>query len=147
MGLVDDHQVKAPDREGFLVSVDVVDHRLVGREGDAGVGVGVFVLAQDRCGHVGQQFDEVLVCLAHQGDPVGQEQDVLHPSVAGQHVNQRDGHTRLARSRCHHQQAAAVLAVKVLAHGLDGHLLVMAVGDAVFHAEIGDVVALSLLDQ
>ena len=43
--LVDDNQVKPPDREGFLVGVDVVDHRLIGREGDAGIGVRVFILA------------------------------------------------------------------------------------------------------
>ena len=85
--LVDDNQVKPPHAEGFLVGVDVVNHRLIGRESDAGIGVGVFILAQDGGGHVGQQFHEVLVRLADQRNPVGKEQDVLHPSVTGQHVN------------------------------------------------------------
>ena len=38
-----------------------------------------------------------------------------------------------------------MLGIEVLAHRLNRHLLVMAVGDAVLHAEVGDVVPFSFL--
>ena len=94
---------------------------------------------------MGQQFHKVLVRLAHQRNAVGKKQHILHPPVARQHIHERNRHPRLSCSCRHHQQTSAMLRVEVLAHALDGHLLVVAVGDAVLHAKVGDVVPLSFL--
>ena len=147
MSLIDDNQVEPTNGKGFLIGVDIVYHRLIGRERDTCCGVGVFVLAQYRGGHVGQQLHEILVGLTYQRYAVGKEQHVLHPSVACEHIYQRDGNSRFSCSCCHDQQASAVLAIEMLTDRLDSHLLIVAVGDAVLHTEIRDIVSFPLLYQ
>ena len=150
MRLVDDNQVEMAHGIQFLVRVDVVDHRLIGGEDNAGIEVFLLVVvlvAQHASGGVRQQLRIVLVGLADEAGAVGQKQHILHPVVAHQHIDQRDGDPCLARSRGHHQQGFAMLLVVMLTHGFDGHLLIVAVGDAVFHGEVCDVLAASFLYQ
>ena len=147
MSLIDDNQVETSNGKRFLVGVDIVNHRLIGGERDTCRGVGVLVLTQNRSGHVGQQLHKVLVCLTDQRNSISEEQHVLHPSVAGEHIHQRDSNTRFSCACSHHQQTSAVLAVEMLTHGLDSHFLIVTVGDTVLHAEIIDIASLPFLYQ
>ena len=140
VSLVDDDQVKPSHGEWLILRVDVVDHRLVGTEDYPGSQVLVAtVLIQGAGRSIGKQLHKVLLGLIHEAGPVGEEKDVLHPAVPHQHIHEGDGHPRLARPCRHDQEGLAVLLVIMLADRLDGHLLVVAVGDAVLDGEVGDI--------
>ena len=82
MGLVDDDQVETPHAEHLLFIVNEVDHRLIGREQDAGINVSLLSwVAEVALRLVGQIGAELAERLLHQCCAVGQKQHVLHPVV------------------------------------------------------------------
>ena len=147
VSLIDDNQVELAHRKLFGLGVDVVNHRLVGREHYSGVGVSVaLVVAEYTGGATRQQLDKVLVCLVDQHCSVGQEQHILDPAVTHQHIHQRDGHTGLARSRGHNQQCPAVHSVQMLTHLLDSRLLICSVSYRVLDLQVLYAASVALLD-
>ena len=148
VSLVDDDQVEPSHGERLVLRVDIVDHRLVGTEDYPGSQVLVAtVFIQGTGRSIGKQLHKVLLGLIHEAGPVGEEKDVLHPAVPHQHIHKGDGHPRLARSCRHDQEGLAMLLVIMLADRLDGHLLVMAVGDAILDGKVGDILPSPLLDK
>ena len=99
VGFVTDDQVEvaAGKQLALLVlhRVDAVHHGLVGGKDAPGSGV---VLLLTEVGHrqAGQQVDKAPLSLGDQGVPVGQEEDMLHPAVAQEHVTQGDHRASLA---------------------------------------------------
>ena len=88
MGLIDDNQIEPTDGEWFLLSVDVIDHRLIRTEQDAGIHVRLPFVAQDARTFIRKQLGIVLRCLTNQGGTVGQEKHILHPVVPFQYLGQ-----------------------------------------------------------
>ena len=147
VSLVDDNHVELAYRKLFGLSVDVVYHRLVGREHYPGVGVLVALVVAEYAGSATrQQFDKILVCLIDQHCSVGQEQHILDPSVAHQHIHQRDGYTGLACSRSHNQQRPTVHSVEMLTHLLDCRLLICSVSYRVLDLQVLYATSVALLD-
>ena len=65
--LIDNNQIETTDTEFTGIVVDQVDHSLIGRENNAGVGIPIQTAAGIyRSGHTGQQLGKVLVSLPHQ---------------------------------------------------------------------------------
>ena len=125
MRLVDNNEVKTSRRELLRLGIDVPDHRLMRREHDAGVLAALKLLVRkDRIRHVRQLLDELLERLSNKLPPISEEQDILNPPVARQDIDQRDRHTRLARSRSENEKSLAMLAVKMFADALNRRALV-----------------------
>ena len=87
------------------------------------------------------------MCLTYKRGTISKEQHILHPTVTHQHIYERNRHSCLARTCCHHEQSFAMLLVEVLTHRLDCHLLICSVGDMVFHREIRNILATALLNH
>ena len=145
--LIDDNQIETTDREALVFLVDVVDHRLVGREDNAGVEVRFLRLVEDSRRKGRQMFNEVLVGLIDQRGAVCQEENILDPIVAGKNVHQRDGYTGLAGTSSHHQEATAMHLVEVVADAVNGHLLVVTVSDVIVDTEVCDAATTAMLDD
>ena len=109
--------------------VDGVEDGGVRGEHDARVAL-VLVAAQVAARGVGQVFPVGAQRLAHQRDAVSEEQHVLHPPGAHEHVGEPRRHAGLAGARRHDQKPAPVPLVEVGARALDGLYLVVAVGAA-----------------
>ena len=147
VSFVDDDQVKTTDREAFVFLVNVVDHRLVGREDDTGVEVRFLALVENGARVVWQVLLEVLVGLVDQRGAVSKKEDVLDPAVAGENVHQRDGYTGLAGTGSHHQKATAMHLVEVVADAVDGHLLVVTIGNIIVGSEVRNVATTAVIDD
>ena len=147
MRLVDDYQVEATYGERLLVRIDKVDHGLIRRERDTGIHISLASFVQHASRFIRKQLHEILMRLLHKRSSVGQEKYVLHPVVALQYIHQRDGHTRLSRTRSHHQQCFPALGIVMLANRLDGHFLIIAVGDVVLYREVRNVLSAPLLNH
>ena len=147
MGLIDDNQVEATDRERFLLTVYVVYHRLIGTEQDACVHVRLPFITEDTGAFVGKQLGIVLGSLTHQRSTVSQEKDILHPIIPFQHFGQRDGYTGLSRTCRHHQEGTAMLLVEPFAHRTDGSFLIFPIGNAIINSKVGNVCPSSSLNE
>ena len=91
MCLVADHQVKmaAGEELALLVLhiVDAVHHGLIGGEHAVGCIV-VLLFTEIRDGQIRQKIYKASLRLGHQGIPVSQEQDILHPAMLQQHITE-----------------------------------------------------------
>ena len=144
VGLVDDYEVETADGEFLLVRIDVVNHRLVRTERNAGgkVRLAVFIpilgIVQYTCGLLRQQLGKVLLSLVNEGRTVCQEENILSPVVADKHLAQRYGHTRFSRASGHHKKAATVHLVEVVANAVNCPFLILSVGNVLLHVLVGD---------
>ncbi len=130
VGLVNDNQIESANAKLSGVVVDQIDHGLVGRENNTGIGIPVHTAAGiDRSGHTGQQFSEILVGLTNQRSPVRKEQDILHPTSLHQHIRQGNGHTGFAGAGGHDQQGVTAILHECVAGGGDGFFLIGTTGD------------------
>ena len=120
-------------------SIDVVYHRLIGREDEACVKVWLIVFRQTSHRLAWQQVLIVLTCLIHQLCSVCKEQDVLNPVVIGEQFAERDTYTSFARTCCKYEQSTSVLLVQPLHKTLDSRLLIVAVCYLIVNGQVGDV--------
>ena len=130
MRLVNDHEVEASGGELLFRTVDLVDHRLVGRKRDAGIGTALQCgVRYDGARIVWQKLHKCVVRLGHQRRAVCKEEYVRHPVLPRKHIDKRYDRPRLARSRGHDEKPRPLLVAQLLADLRDGGDLIVAPGD------------------
>ena len=100
MGFIDDDKVEATNTKRLVFSVEIVYHRLIGREEDACLHVRCLFFAQYRHRNAWQQGFVVFMCLTDECRTVCKKEYILHPVITHEDVAERYTHTCLARSCC-----------------------------------------------
>ena len=130
MSLVNDYQIETTDTVRLLISVDIVDHRLICRERYSGVWIYLGrLVVQNGSSRIGKQLLENTCRLIDKRGPVSKKEGVLYPVVTLQHIDQRYSCTCLAGTGGHDKQTSPMTAVEPFAHTLDGPLLIIAVSN------------------